>query len=248
MRVYTNQCRISALGCQSDPATWAFLYTKQTTWVRLQHCTGSRRTAPYSVTALNTTEHTATYCSAWRARYEHQCQPSSIPYLVLEYLLEGVEDHCQPDVHHRAQLHPTCNHNYAVSFPYSSLPRGNSTFQEKLSPGIRSTRSNLSLVFSPSRSHSSIYWGPQSLQTSTAARPAIPTFVILTTPGSVLSLSRLCLWSTASFLRLHTQASQRASGTKQEARQQVRMHTGRAYQQSSSFAIMTPLRSKSGTK
>ncbi len=166
---------------------------------------------------------------------------------MLERLLEGVEDRFQPDVHHRAQLHPTCNHNYAVSFPHSSLHRGNSTSQEN-SPGIRSTRSILSLIFSPSRSHSSIYWGPQSLQTSTAARPAIPTFVILTTPGSVLSRSRFCLWSTASFLRLHTQASQHASGTKKEGRQQSRMHTGRAYQQCSSFAIMTPLRSKSGTK
>ncbi len=119
---------------------------------------------------------------------------------MLEYLLEGVEDHFQPDVNHHAQLHPTCNHNHAVSFPDTGAiapPRKNS-------PGIRSTRSSLSLVFSPSRSHSSIYWGPQSLQTSTAARPAIPTFVILTTPGSILSLSRLCLRSTASLLRLHT--------------------------------------------
>ena len=51
---------------------------------------------------------------------------------MLECLLEGVEDHFQPDVHHRAQLHPICNHNYTVSFPYSSLHRGNSTSQEEV--------------------------------------------------------------------------------------------------------------------
>jgi len=167
---------------------------------------------------------------------------------VLECLLEGVEDRFQPDVHHRAQLHPTCNHNYAVSFPHSSLHRGNSTSQEELTwhqvDEVQFVARLLSIevaqqhLLGPSiladlhrrpssyphlchPDHARVY--PQPVETLLAEHGLLPAVT-------------------------HMEASQRASGTKKEGRQQIRLHTYKASQQSSSFAIMNPLRSKGGTK
>lgn len=55
-------------------------------------------------------------------------------------------------------------------------------------PGFRASWTRLTLILSPSGSHTCIYRTPQALQSSTAARPTITTFVILTTPRPVFRL------------------------------------------------------------
>ena len=68
-------------------------------------------------------------------------------------------------------------------------------------PGFRASWTRLTLFLSPSGSHTCIYRIPQALQSSTAARPTITTFVILTTPRPVFRLSgRFRMDTATSFL------------------------------------------------
>ena len=72
---------------------------------------------------------------------------------------------------------------------------------ERSLPGLRTSCSRLTVVLPPSGSDTCIYGTSQALQASTAARPVVTTFVILTTPRPVLRLSySFSLCTATSFL------------------------------------------------
>ena len=113
-------------------------------------------------------------------------------------------------------------------------------FRTGLAPSIRASLPGLTLLLSPSRSHSSVCWTSQALQTSTAARPAVSTFVVLSTPGPLFRLSSFRLCATTALLHwCESFDAARNRGNASDATQEL--YTCKSYQDASSLAIQGPL-------